>query len=457
MDITTEVITTIERSLKEKLQENFTDALTMCFYDMFIIQLLANFFEEFGVKLEDQDLFFKYIQKIIKFGTYEKYPNFEIFQNHLDFTKKIKSKYKKDLDIDNFDFIGDPHRCIYKIKTNSTVIYENILGVNKLVEKVIEIYPEFKQLIPQHDYINENKYVSRKYIDYDKQVTDFNEYFYNWGKTFAFVFFLRMIDINSDNFLLLGNNQLLFDIEFIAFPQFNNYLKRYDAGTASLIVSKRKGNNSALLASFSRQYNVTRPHIFLNKKTLSIKWQKYFSRNRPNMPTNLGTAYPMNYQKELYKGMMEATQILMSRKKQFLELFRGSDCISRCMIRPTAAYRYALMSLAYNEDANGIDTVIRNELSNLKYYGFNVPDEKKLLDSEIDNLRNYLIPYYTMSINKRDMYDSKGNVVGYLDETPFETLEKHVNKFEKFINKQCKAISNVLVKDYVNMGKWKEY
>ncbi|MEG9296002.1 type 2 lanthipeptide synthetase LanM family protein [Mangrovibacillus sp. Mu-81] len=138
---------------------------------------------------------------------------------------------------------------------------------------------------------------------------------------------------------------------------------------------------------------------------------------------------PVEFVEDLTQGFEEVYRVLMNRKKELfdkvVDLFGESRC--RIVLRPTFMYsRFLIASHHPTYLENGLD---REEL--LEMLWNIVKSEERysgIVESEIEDLLNNDVPYFSYSVDSRNLFDSKGREIqDVFDQTSLEMVEAQIN------------------------------
>ncbi len=426
--------------------QSSTDTIVYAFYDLFIIQILNAYYESNPSKITENN-FVEFIKLYILSKKYEQLSTNIIFINFLKHIHSELNKAKENLNLNlsEIKFIGDPHKNIFKFKHENHVYYSNILKVENFLNQFREDFPYFRDYI--FDSSLQNGYVKRNFIEISKH-TDIEAYYFNLGKVTPLVLALRLIDINHEN-ILINSESLphLFDIEFIFTPLYETVIKKYNLSISSLISLDNKDNASAILGGSGNIRSFTRPLLYFEKGLIKIKWVKEIKSQGHNLPPNLHK-HPNEYRELLIAGFIESTSYISVNKNKFKKLIVSSNFHSRTLLRPTSVYRYALLMSAYGSlQGKSAHESISDGLSDFRAYDPGEIYVDKVFKAEISDLMDGLIPYFTVDINKTDIYGSNGEIVGKFKKSPINFELEWLDEFEKSMKKELITLKRFLTVD----------
>ncbi|MCA9750412.1 MAG: DUF4135 domain-containing protein [Romboutsia sp.] len=353
---------------------------------------------------------------------------------------------------EGFEYLGDLHDVVTKIKKGNNILYENILNSESYFEEIAHsIVPIFKDLIPEFSY--DKEIISRKYIKYTDQNYDAPLYHYNFGLLLAFAFFFRMTDLHMENVVLNNNITKLFDFEFAYSPDYDHI--DFGIMPTNLISYKAEDNISALLGGFFYINSYMKPILMLDDQALpEIIWKTKSNRTIHNIPseTTRKGAHPKIYVEDLLKVFWEGTKALREKKKDIINLTSISNFKVRQLVRPTRQYRYLIISYAYPQYHNKMalascyDTALKGE----PWKDFFNPIGTQLKDLEIKDCESLMIPYFYSEIRKKEVFHSSGTAIGKLNETPIESFLNHIddNNYDRFLKRHITNTKRILTISY---------
>ncbi len=325
-------------------------------------------------------------------------------------------------------FVGDPHNQSVKIKYRNNIYYNKVLDYELFINSVLKVIPTFENLFPKT--VVKNDICIRKYKKFYDGDVDEHAYYYNFGKLLAFAVFFRSIDLNFENFMIIDKaTPYVFDLEFL-FAAFEDYTTEY-TGLISKVV---EDNTSAILGGLNRKvYSYLKPVVFgdVNGKNPTIKWKVPSKRKLINIPKG-SQKHPFEYIDEITSGMKYAFKELLNHKHVLFELVSSINIITRFIVRPTRVYRYAYLEYAYPQVylEKGFREVLREQLESIDIISnINVSyDVKKIVHYEVDTLELLSIPFYYTNIKERYIYSDKGDIVGFLERTPYDIWVDWINR-----------------------------
>ncbi len=404
-----------------------------------------------------QDLL-DFIGKYITSQEYKSSPNYEVFKNFSSSVNTVQSNLGTQFPDSKIEIIGDYRETGVKTRVGDKIFYPNNLKTETFIESLVKIIPEFSKFFPSHSKRNVNgiEFIERDFIEFDNEITNFSEYFYNWGMVISFVLYFQISDLIQSNFLISNNTPILFDLEFIGYPKFNKSKKHFGLLDSGVISKKHESNISALLAYFYNYKTASEPRLFISKNELSIKWIRdiEYSKRSIKHPKNINSQFPLFYLGDIYKGMIDGKNLLIKNQNKILELLKNSNFNSKFMFRPSTTYSFCIKSLFYNLDSSTIKEDFKKLLNEFEIFRCeSEADKQKVIEYETSQLMNLHIPYFYINLMSTSVLDGKGNVLMHLEKSPYELILDQINSYPKIIEKEMVVLSKTFSKLYTRLSR----
>ena len=345
-------------------------------------------------------------------------------------------------------------RVIYKGKKN----FANQLLI-EIFSKLGDEFEESLEFLPR--YIDCGDYYWEEYIEHTSirnSNISASEYYKRFGYLLAVAYLLNISDLHFENILASGDIPKLVDVETIFNLQpyeiisetiaDKDLLKRNAesvllTGLLPLAGSNEVfgGDTSGILGGkFVGEVRVIQNQM---RDDISVKRQVVRKTNKSHLPFYISEGEEQYFEvkyylRELLFGFKKVTSCFENKKNTFLSIIeKYSEKIDvRILFRNTKDYsivRTLLLSPKYSENDNIIFEKFKNKLVNYQ--------SDELCESEIKQLEQMDIPYFSMKSNSCDVYDLYGNAVWSTYYSPIELIRKKIQNLSvHIIEEQCKLI-----------------
>lgn len=472
---------------KEKIKHQLLDALNIKLLNISLktIVLEINIFKENNTVLGDSEKDrYDYIvsslgkkENLILF--FQKYPtltrclseitiNFEknlkelinnLYINENTFKDFFKLDISDSLESIKFD-LGDTHQGgktvnILTFKSGTKIVYK---------PKELEIINSFNKLI---DYINNNR--SSNLLDMPKlkqlvfesfcleefvenigctSINEIKNFYKRLGQSTAIMYMLRGNDFHMENLIAKGEYPIFVDLETLLHNNFNvNY--NYDALNLLHKITAENVTNTSLLPTknFFIEKGVSLDLSALNGKAqdLPIKMLKPVNLNTDNIRYQYGTVTlpasknlptindtAINYKDYLFEfkeGFKFMCLFFLNNKNVLLNKIypEFNEKKVRILIRNTKNYANIIESICHPRYLqNHIDK--EKVLENIWAFPL---ENRSLIRSEYDDLKNYDIPIFFNKTNSRDLIDSKNRVYkNFFQISSYELIKNKLIKLD---------------------------
>lgn len=273
--------------------------------------------------------------------------------------------------------------------------------------------------------IDQNDYGWQKSIEADLSLNsqkDFNKFCFNQGVNIGIAFFLNIQDLIADNIILRKEYPIFFDLEMMFCPT--------PMTTGDYITESKSGNDylqsvikTGLVPCFGFE---TLNNIGVNNSGLSYVQGK---NNMPNLKPD-----SFNCQ-ELLNGFRYACSFFYKNKMKFIDFLNNNlETIStlnlRYLIRYTFNYSQLLKSVY--SPINQSDILERHITFEYLWRGYDKSLlNEKIIQEEINQIKQGDIPYFTTRANSRDLFNYNGEVVvkNYFQYDGITAIKKKLNEF----------------------------
>ena len=286
-------------------------------------------------------------------------------------------------------------------------------------------------------------------------------YYIRMGAYILIFYLLGTNDIHNENIIACGEYPVVIDLEnIIGFFSTKENIEPMDK---VLMFLENSVLNLGVLPSF--KWNIGGANVNISGlggkghgelpfqipriafgNTSNIKIEYYYPslELQENMPVlNGNRVNPNQYLGCIIQGFEKAYSWVVQNKnlvKGFLRTFEKLE--SRYLLADTQRYTMCLNS-SYNPllmDDGGKRQLYLYTM----WYGRDMdnPLEKKIVNSEIEDLLQHDIPYFYFKVSGKELYNSRGEAIGeYFDKVPFEELLEKVEALNKQdMNHQLKLI-----------------
>lgn len=363
------------------------------------------------------------------------------------------SRYDKDVrilreyfgisgEISRLKFIGDVHggsqNMIIEFSNKIIVYKTHSLGTDIFFGAVLQLLRKKQATtfsIPKS--IDREEYGWQEFIDVTLEGDNDNHKIYEaMGTLLGVAYVYGISDLHKENICLSRDKVYLIDSETSFQYDFFNVGKKKSAtevisdnlkksimSTLLLPVNMENSNNWDISGITGGERIVQRQEI-LNKNTsnISIRYRKYKDTGSYNKKPNID---PREYIQDILKGFEISTSILRDSKHELFKLLSKyeRELKPRVIFRNTSSYGQILNILKNSyylkeENKNRLFDEIKIESSK---------DEKlqKIVNTELNDLKNMSIPYFSISLDSNEVIDAHNNVVYRLKKIKYITEIKN--------------------------------
>jgi len=370
--------------------------------------------------------------------------SYKLLVAHLKLLQKKQEWWKKQAGVGQFEGLGDVHECVYKIKSENKVLYENVLDIETLIMELKSVLPWTGNFLPSFK-VNRD-YIARIYKKAGDENIAPKDYYTNFGKVLAFCLYFRIIDIHMENVLATKSSPLLFDIEFMMTPDISYF--PFDIKITGLLSGQTNNNNTALLGGLYDVNSYLKPVLVdTGPYNPKITWIVKSKGKWNNLPKN--ARHPYEFIDFIIEGYQLATADLITNTTRIATMVKFVDFKTRILARTTRLYRFLNLSYTFPQvRSQNPYSFFYKRLLETHTSGFFKPNIKILAESEAEQLAKFSIPYFMVGVQDNKVTDYKGNCVGTLAETPYENWLFHTKVFPTFATRQKTQIVRILKNNY---------
>jgi len=367
--------------------------------------------------------------------------------------------FGNDIELESVSFgLGDSH------KNGQSVSILTFKGGNKLVYKprslkIDNAYNQFLEWINNQGIsIKLKNVISINYEEYGWQQFIFPQeciseqevqaYYFRMGANIAIFHLLRTSDMHYENILASGSVPYVIDLETLfsnsvftdstlQYPRkelLSTVLSSGVLPTGHLFNSKLDFDPSALVGKPKQTSESMKGWVLVEDEKDGLKYENvnFVTSNESHLVKfNNIIVNPVDYIANIEQGFTEVYNILLKNKDNLFNLissiFEEVEC--RIVLRPTFMYsRFLISSYHPNYLGNGLD---REELLEM-LWNITRSEEKfhSIVDSEINDLLNHDIPYFTYQVDSNHLYDSNGKLISNVfDQTSLGMVREQILLF----------------------------
>lgn len=389
-----------------------------------------------------------------------------------DYRDIIESFFSEDTILQSVSFgLGDSHK---NGQTVATLQFEN---GKKLIYKPRSLdtdiaFAQFLDWINDHNIsvpLKNGESISRPEYGWQefiiakdcKDKDDVHKYYYRMGAYIAIFHLLRSNDMHYENVIACGSNPHIIDLETLfSNSVFGEELLQYprkellrtvlSSGllpTGHIFSSKVDFDPSGLVGKTNQKSHNMKGWVLVEDTEAELKFEnKSFVTSVESHLVKLDgqPVNPVNFIEDIEKGFTDVYHVFLDNKStlfdKIIELFAEVEC--RIVLRPTFMYsRFLLASHHPTYLNNGLDR--EGLLEMLWNITKAEPTFEKIVDSEIQDLLNNDVPYFTYSVQSRHLLDSRKKLIdNVFKQTSMETVREQVSKLSiEDLNEQLRLIS----------------
>lgn len=433
----------------------------------------------------------KNIKKILSY--YEKYPvlarllsiiTWNFINNMCDFLDRYFKDYQeifKELGIPSHAELkeikaelGDTHEqgksvFLVTVSTGESFLYkpknlEVAVAYNQFCDWLNKVgnYLHIKtyKILPYQDYTYE-EFIEQKPCTDEKEI---REYFRNFGKLAAVLYYLRGNDFHMENIIACGKFPVVVDLETLLQqrnkgPYDDKFFVRQAkkmvcnyVGRTALFPTNNNGPSAKLdLSAFSGDAQQTPfdVEVVKNIRTDEVHYDYEIgnlpkSKNQPQVPGEKINGY--NYVAEIIEGFELIMNLLIDNKEELLEVIKSFENKKiRMLVRSTMNYG-RIMGMALHPTALK-DSIEREKIFENMWHFSNI--DKRVHVSEVRDMLIGDIPIFYANTTKMDVYDAFGNgIADYYDKTGYQCLKKDTIELGGTVRDRNISIIRLLTKNY---------
>jgi len=257
--------------------------------------------------------------------------------------------------------------------------------------------------------------------------SDINKYYYRIGVYIAIFNLLNSTDMHYENIIASGEHPYIIDLETLfSNTLFGNKVLKYpidylkDSVFGSGFIPNGKVFNSHYdfdlsgIGGIPKQKSEKHKGLaIVDEDNDNIRFENvpFITYEKDHLVKFNGNIInPNEYSNAIEEGLKETYCIFLRNKNKLFNIIEKSfnDCECRHILRATTVYFKFLMSSYHPQYLkNGLDRQLLFEmLWNMLRME---PKYKHLVQSEIEDLLDNDIPYYTFKLNSKSIFDSRGN------------------------------------------------
>jgi len=428
--------------------------LSHLFYDLSIVYLF-NIITDKSAKISPAEFFLEY-EKLIKGKSFEGSPHYGIFINTLNILTSLTRELESAYNTSELKLLSDRHgKTQYKINIGDEVISKSDLSVEKFITVFLDTYPMYSKYF--YEYKISSNLVIRKFIKSTNSITDLKQYYFNLGEILAIVYFIKAVDIISEN-LLNDINEIprLFDLDFVIYPDINNE-RKYTIESSGMLISGSKFNNSSTFSGAFDKTSILRPFLTSEAGFIKIKWINIVDKPDLAYPNQMKDEHPIKYLDNFTAGFTSAYKLLESNRSCFAKKIASLDFNTRYLVRSTSQYRYVVMKSLYSQfdNSNSLSTEFKKILKELIITNKDSIFMGKLIEYESKFLQDFSYPFYYVNSLRSEIYSSESQIVGNLSSTPMELYLKHLDSFPNNFQNSIETIKSIYQMNHIEWLKSK--
>ncbi|WP_370695802.1 type 2 lanthipeptide synthetase LanM family protein (plasmid) [Priestia megaterium] len=290
---------------------------------------------------------------------------------------------------------------------------------------------------------------------------DVNQYYYRMGAYIAIFHLLRSNDMHYENVIACGSTPHIIDLETLfSNSAFSEKILQYprrellktvlSSGilpTGQVFSSRVDFDPSGLVGKTNQKSHNMRGWVLVEDNEAELKYEnKSFVTSVESHLVKINGEFvnPVDFIEDIEKGFTDVYQVFLDNKdilfEKIIEFFGEVEC--RIVLRPTFMYsRFLLASQHPTYLKNGLDR--EGLLEMLWNITKAEPNFERIVESEIQDLLNNDVPYFTYFVNSKSLLDSKKKVIeNIFEQTSMETVEEQISHLSnEDLNEQLRLIS----------------
>lgn len=412
---------------------------------------------------------------------YLKYPVLEdivikAVKNRLILIKEISERLVTDkLEIEkeyNFSFneiisinitSGDTHnngKKVSIIKTNNKkIVYKpHGLSTDVLYNKIIRYINSITYNDNQLKYlsvINKEKYGWQEFVEYTpcQSIDEVESYFSKIGSLLAILYSIGTTDIHFENIICCGKDPYIIDLETLVENRSllnspktleGKFSVVFNSSVISTGILPMKLKNSifdfdisALCSDEEQTSKLWKINILSNNNSDNIKFTEtegiVSNNNNNKVILNSSSICALDYQNFIAKYFSDTYKLILDNRDSIIKLIENYNSLNkievRQVLRATSVYVKFLEAslhpkyLRDKKDRYRVLSIIKSKDKSVKY------SYQKQYEEEITALENLDIPYFSSSLDSKDLYaNNKSNINDYYNNTLMEILINNLNR-----------------------------
>lgn len=289
------------------------------------------------------------------------------------------------------------------------------------------------------------EFVTVKNKNIDKNTA--KKFYQNLGNLWGLVFALNGCDFHMENIIAQKWKPIILDTEtfFTNYSAYKNKRLLNSLLPTGFIENNHKQPTSAILGGNKKLISLVQPIIlYKNSDRIRIKFRT-LSKIKPNnriFKSNKKLWNPKIFKNDIIKGFKEAYLWIEKNRDYVLNLISASSTpiFSRVILRKTSFYSLLIQHVLQplNFPLKNFEVKLKKTLrENSKRFHNNYyqKDFKKIIDYEIDNIKNLSIPIFWQNIKENNLYSEKFVYKNFFKKTAFDLL---IEKFSQLTQTKLK-------------------
>lgn len=379
--------------------------------------------------------------------------------------------FEKEVVLESVSFgLGDPH------KNGQTVAILSFQGGEALVYKprslAVDIaYHQFLEWINNQNTtiklkngksLSFEEYGWQEFVSTEecKNKEEVHEYYFRMGANIAIFHLLRTNDMHYENIIAGGSVPYVIDLEtlfsnsiysekILTYPRKELLKTVLSSGvlpTGHIFNSKIDFDPSALVGKPKQTSENMKGWVLVEDENDEVKYENrnFITSNEGHLvKMNNTVVNPVEYVPSIEQGFTEVYTLFLKNKEHLYEKITESfnDLEIRIVLRPTFMYsRFLVASHHPSYLSNGLD---REELLEMLWNITKSEDRfYKIVDSEISDLLDNDIPYFTYQIDSKHLSNSRGELIpNVFDYTSLEMVKEQIESLnERNLQEQINLI-----------------